>query len=376
MEALGQLTGGIAHDFNNMLGVIIGYTELAIDSINKDRDIKLSDYLSHIEQASSRAKKLILQMMVFSRSDKRESTAIELKPLIEENIKMLRSVIPSSITINSNLADNVPKVLMDSIQFQQIIMNLSINAKDAITNSGIIDIRLECAKNYQTECLACHKTIDGDWIELSFTDTGMGMHADVMEHIFEPFFTTKEVGKGTGMGMSVLSSIVENHNGHILIESELNKGTSIKLLFPPAIENTEQIEKHQKQPVSAITDGAEKKILIIDDEPALANYLSEMLENFNFNCFVQTDSLRALSLFKAQADDFDAVISDQTMPGINGVELIEKMREIRPDLPAILATGYSDTINKAKAEEKNIIFIEKPIAKNTLINNLNKLLFE
>ncbi|MCK5387578.1 MAG: PAS domain S-box protein, partial [Gammaproteobacteria bacterium] len=208
MEALGQLTGGIAHDFNNMLGIIMGYTELSREKLSNDTDSKIPGYLEQVTTASLRAKELIASMMLFSRTGDGDYQAIDISTLVKEDLKMLRSIIPTSIEINSHIEKNLPAVLIEPVKLQQLLMNLCVNARDAMDSQGTLTIKLDNRKIINETCLISYERIDGNWVDLSVTDTGSGMSEDVMQHLFEPFFTTKALGKGTGMGMAVVHGIV------------------------------------------------------------------------------------------------------------------------------------------------------------------------
>ena len=367
MEALGQLTGGIAHDFNNMLAIISGYTDLILENFKKTLDPKLLSYLESISQASLRAADLVSKMMVFSRSDKGISEYLSFAPLIEESINMLRSVIPSSIDIEYTFEDNLPDIMMDSIQLHQIIMNLAINAKDAMDGSGKLRINLDWIQQIDSECSTCHKHIDGDWIKLSVSDTGCGITPDVVERIFEPFYTTKKVGQGTGMGLSVLDAIVESHGGHILIDTEIGAGTTFHLLFPPAPIINDPATVNFTDTVRIENSGQGQKIIIVDDEPSLTGYLSDMLNGQGYDCTACNSSPEALSLVETNPQLYKLVITDQTMPQILGTDMIQMMWKINPQIPMILTTGYSDSINREQAELMGIHYMDKPISSSQLL---------
>lgn len=369
MEALGQLTGGIAHDFNNMLGIIIGYTDLALEHDAESMDTRIHTYFSNISQASKRAKDLVSQMMVFSRSDKSKSEPLDLDLIISESIDMLRSIIPSSIKIKYTHQDNLPMVLMDAVQMQQVLINLCLNSKDAMDGAGDLEIDLGWHLNINSECIACHKHIAGDWIQVTVSDTGTGMSADILERIFEPFFTTKEVGKGTGMGLSVVHSIIDNHGGHILIDTEIKPGTTLHLLLPAVSEQNKLLAKDNELHNIDKHIGTGEKILIIDDEIALANYVAEMLTTNGYECTTCTESDKAAMLFESNGP-YDLVVTDQTMPEITGIEIIRQLRLIKADIPAILITGYSETISKESIEKENIIFMYKPISSKDFLKNV------
>jgi len=373
MEALGQLTGGIAHDFNNMLGIIMGYTDLALEQHRDELDNKLKTYLENISQATKRAKNLISQMMVFSRNDRGKSEPLHLDTIVNESITMLRSIIPSSIKINYKQEDKLPLVLMDAGQMQQALINLCLNAKDAMEGVGTLTLTLGWNRGIGSECIACHKEVTGDWIDLSIADTGSGIEAEILERIFEPFFTTKDVGKGTGMGLSVLHTIVDSHGGHILIDTIINQGTTFHLLFPPVTEHEHPGPEYINESKNPGIQGHGKRVLIVDDEEPITGYLSEVLNNYGFKCTTCTESLMALKLFSA-TQEFDLVITDQTMPELTGIELIRKFRQLAPDLPAILATGYNEVIDKETAEKEHIAFLYKPVSTAKLIETVARLL--
>ena len=367
MESLGQLTGGIAHDFNNLLGIINGYAALLLDSSQQAKDDKSTKYARNIQEAGDRAAKLVAQMLTFSRNDNLDDTPIKFQALIKENIEMLRATLPSSIEIKTEIEPDLPYVLMNPTNLHQILMNLSINARDAMEGVGQMTIKLALARGLDTQSQISHKPVKGDWVELSVSDTGKGIEAELVKHIFEPFFTTKEVGKGTGMGLSVLYGIMKSHGGHILVESEPGKGTTIRMLFAPATESNLNLQQNcNNLPEPPESNG--ERILIVDDETSLGNYMSELLASHGYDaCFV-SDSSEALTLFESQPDQFSMLVTDLTMPKLTGEELIKKVREIRPELPVILCTGYSDKFDKAKARELNIPFFEKPVnVKNILL---------
>lgn len=376
MDALGQLTGGIAHDFNNILAIISGYTSLTLENCKNILNPKLLRYIENIDMATSRATDLVSKMMVFSRDDKGINESLSFAPLVEDSIKMLRSVIPSSIDIEYDFEDALPDIMMDKTQLHQVLMNLAINAKDAMNGIGKLSIKLGWHYQLDKECNACHKQVEGDWVVLSVSDTGSGINSDVVNRIFEPFFTTKIVGQGTGMGLSVLNAIVEGHGGHILIDTEIGSGTTFSLLFPPA----QAIKRHGSnslaETIKPQNAGSGQKILIVDDERPLADFLSEMLNSKGYQCTICNQSPEALSLVENNPERFDLLITDQTMPQLLGSDLIQKIWQIKPDMPMILSTGYSDSMSREQAENLGINYMEKPIdillLQSTLVELLSK----
>ncbi|MDH5387663.1 MAG: transporter substrate-binding domain-containing protein [Gammaproteobacteria bacterium] len=373
MESLGLLTGGIAHDFNNLLGIINGFAKLTLDRYFTHDEDKPAEYVRHIQQAGIRAAKLVEQMLDFSRIGFTQDITIELAPIIKEDIKMLRSTLPSTIEIKTKIELDLPPVLINPSQLHQILMNLVINARDAMNGIGQLTIQLGWAHNLNTKSPISHKPVKGDWIELCISDTGSGIDTDIINNIFDPFFTTKEVGEGTGMGLSVIYRIVENHGGHILLDTAINEGTTICILFAPALEAGNQLSDSIQEPAK-MSRGNGSEILVVDDEAILAEYISTLLETHNYQPCSMTDSGKALALFKQNPDRFSMLITDQTMPKMMGTELIAAIREIRPELPVIICSGYSDKINVNTAIGLNIPYFNKPIDSNKLLLKIAELL--
>ena len=373
MESLGHMTGGIAHEFNNLLGVINGYAELAIDKYINKVDETLLGYMRNIMDAGNRAANLVTQMLAFSRKEQIDDVPLKLSHLIREDINMLRSTLPSTIEIETEIDPQLPSVLMNTTQLNQILMNLLINARDAMDGVGKLTVRLHLRHGLDTEDSVSHKSIKGDWIELSVSDTGSGIEPEIVENIFNPFFTTKEAGMGTGMGLSIIYRIMEDHGGHIMLDSELGKGTTFRMLFKPILDESDKTEYSNTEPVEILMgDGSE--ILVVDDEPMLAVHMSELLKHHGYEATYMSDSTKALELFKEDPERFSMLITDQTMPKMTGVELVEKLRLIRPELPVIICSGFSTKIDYKGAKELDIPYISKPVDANNLLRKIADLL--
>lgn len=357
MDALGSLTGGIAHDFNNILGIIMGNVDLARIQTDEVCEEKMQKYLDTIQNASERARDLVSQMMLFSRSDPGDSQPLDITVMIKEDIKMLSSLLPSSIEIDLQYPDELPSVMMDPVKLQQLLMNLCLNAKDAMNGVGKLSVDVRVVQDVEVECSACFHQFNGEWLKLSIIDSGTGIDSDALKYIFDPFFTTKEVGKGTGMGLAVVASAVHSLDGHITVESEKGKGSSFHLYFPP-VEDDSFIAGKAEHSTHLPARGDSKRVLVIDDEPELVQVISEILQVSGYQPSSITDSVEALKQFKAEPESFDLVITDQTMPHYTGVELANNMRQLRPDIPIILTTGYSDAIDQQKAAELKISFLK------------------
>lgn len=381
MEALGQLTGGIAHDFNNILAVMLGYSNLALTRYAKDKESTLAYYLKEVIKAGERARDLVARMLTYSRSQADAvAVAIEPAPLVKEVIKMLASTIPSTIKLQDRIDAGIPAISIIPGELHQIVMNLVINARDAIAEHGSLDIRLSKLEETSGVCKSCKQTknqvlcqgeITGEYVSFSVTDTGCGISPENFKRIFDPFFTTKAVGKGTGLGLSVVQGIVRRVGGCIVVDSQLGVGTTVQVLLPVADVSVGLPATTGLPPTISSGNGA--RILVVDDETALARYLSDLLVGENYVIDVYTDSVEALSYFRDNPQRIDAVITDQTMPDKSGIELAGAMLALRPELPIFLCSGYSDSIDEAGAQSFGIRrFFYKPVNAAELLAALNE----
>jgi len=377
MQSIGQLTGGIAHDFNNFLTAIIGFTDLARQRSGKDGDAKMAMYLAEVHKAGSRAQELVAQMLAFSRGGEAEAVALELQPVLKETIKMLSASLPSSIELHTEAWNVDARIMADPVQLQQVIMNLCINARDAMKGQGEVHIGLAELHGVRLVCSSCHDSATGDFVELSIRDSGCGMRREVLERIFEPFFSTKATGKGTGMGLAMVHGILHQHGGHIQVESQESEGATFRLLFPLLAQDTVQQSSAGTAPVELPADEVQirGRVLVVDDEPAVGNFLAELLHSRGCETTVMSDSQAALALFHRDPQAFDLVLTDQTMPGMSGAELAEVMLVLRPDLPIILCTGYSEQIDEVRAKMLGIRrYLSKPIDVMAFLDTVNELL--
>ncbi len=373
MQAIGQLTGGVAHDFNNLLSIILGFTELSDELYGKNNE-DLKKYLKEICLAATRGRELIQQMMIYSRKDQDEAdlAPMKIEPILEETIRMLKATLPTSINIETSVQNNLPEVKSNPSLISQVLMNLCINAKDAMENKGDLFITLT-VENFKVQpCNSCHENFAGEYMVISVKDNGKGIPEELINRIFEPFFTSKEVGKGTGMGLSVVHGAVHKLGGHIVVKSIYGEGTKIKVLLPVSDEKnkTENIKINNKEKY----DFSDLNIMVIDDESAIAHLLEESLKQCNATVDVFTNSQKALKFFEREFKNIDIVITDQTMPGLTGVVLSKKLLALRPDIKIILCTGYSSEVT----EESSLLlgiksFIPKPINLEKLYSVINKL---
>lgn len=381
MEAIGQLTGGIAHDFNNVLASIMGYTSLTKRQIKKIDNEKVEGYLAQITRAGERARDLVQQLLAFSRGDVGGLQVLQPEPLAKEAIKLLASLIPSSINLNLKIRNNNQKhyIEIDPVQFHQSIMNLVINAKDSILgNTGKIDVSLKYLTNVKQICNSCHLGFSGKYIQLSVSDTGEGIPKDIIERIFDPFFTTKETGKGSGMGLSMLHGIVHGSGGHIVVKSENSKtesGTTIEV-YLPEVKSTgikEQEGQYNVEKVKNINIG--KMILIIDDEVMITQYLRDLFEGEGYKVITFNDPLIGLNYFNDNSSKIDIIVSDQTMPGLTGLEFAKSIKEKGYDIPVILCTGYTDfSVDIQDADTGIDVFMSKPFDNELMLQHISQLL--
>jgi signal transduction histidine kinase len=371
MEAIGTLAGGIAHDFNNILGAILGYTELARASSSSFPEIY--GKLDKVLQAGHRAKDLVRQILTFSRQAATERIALHPASLVTEAVRMLRSTLPATIDIVLRIDPKAGPVIADPTQMHQILMNLCTNAFHAMEHTGG---RLEIMLKETTMGASGHAGEPGieagKYVQLSICDTGTGIDPEIRDKIFDPYFTTKEAGKGTGMGLAVAHGIVKSYGGIISINSEPGKGTAAHV-FLPIIDADAVPENDEGEWIP----GGGEHILFIDDEEILTSLNKVMLEELGYKVTAICDSRDALRIYQQQPDQFDLVITDQTMPGLTGAELAARMLQIRPDLPVILCTGYSSIISRDEARSMGIrSFAAKPLGRREMAILIRKALHD
>ena len=368
LEAIGTLAGGIAHDFNNILAAIIGYTEMAMDALPRESPV-VND-LTKVHAASHRAADLVRQILAFSRQSTVDRVPLQPAVILKEAVKLLRPGVPSTITIRQRI-EGQHAILADPGQFHQVVMNLCTNAFHALEQTGgIITLGLEDRLLNREDLKGHPQAQPGPYVVLSVSDTGPGIPEDIKNRIFDPYFTTKEMGRGTGLGLAIVHGIATAAGGFVACDSEPGQGATFRVCFP-AIEQSVSGEGQQED---SIPEGREH-ILFVDDETILVEMGKTMLERLGYRVTVYTSSLEALAAFEAHPEWFDAVITDQTMPGMTGMELARSMLRIRPDLPIILCTGYSNLVDEAQAKKYGIrSFAMKPLSKKDIASLLRSTL--
>lgn len=363
MEAIGTLAGGIAHDFNNILFAITGNTELAIQALPEDS--RLRSNLERVLNAANRATDMVRQILAFSRQDKPQRQPLDITPIIKEGIKFLRASIPANIEINQSIQSNLPKIDGDPTQIHQVLINICINASHAMKGkNGLLTISLRSIQLDHDLAVKMPSVAPGDYVNLTISDTGHGMSQEIIDHIFEPYFTTKGKGEGTGFGLSIVHSIIQNHGGFVTVQSEKGKGATFSV-YLPAIEQAPQTDAESQKTV-AITGGTES-ILVVDDEAILVDVAKSIFESLGYKAVGVTDPLVALEMVMKNPNEFDLLFTDLSMPKMPGDELAEKIRAIRKDIPVIICTGLSQSLTPQKLQEVGIrAVIEKPLLKKDM----------
>jgi len=373
MEAIGTLAGGIAHDFNNILGAILGYTELTIALVEEDRNENaiIRRNLEQVYRASLRAKDLIQHILTFSRQTEHKPQSIKINLILKEALKLLRASLPATIDIYQEIDTNPRYILGDPTQIHQIIMNLCTNAYDAMREKGgVLKVQLNPVEINEQQSAENININPGKYLKLTVSDTGMGMSDETIKRIFDPFFTTKEAGAGTGLGLSVVHGIVKNHYGEITVESKPGRGTTFNI-YLPEFEPKEENASTENQELLIGTEN----ILYIDDEESLVQTGKQILEKLGYKVTGKTRSSEALELFKQYPEQFDLVLTDQMMPKMTGIDLAKKILDIRPDIPIILITGYSEVMTRVQLRQMGIRdLIMKPILTADLSNAIRTVL--
>ena len=368
MEAIGTLAGGIAHDFNNILAAILGYTQLGIDAPDEERRKR---YLKQVLKSGERAKNLTRQILAFSRQDEQERSPVDMEGIVKEAMNLLRSLLPATIEIRQEIEFKPTIVLSNSFQIHQVLMNLCTNAAHAMRDKeGVLDVRLDHVQLPAREHPMMVDLQPGSYIRLIVRDTGHGIDPGIIDRIFDPFFTTKKMGEGTGLGLSIAYGIVKSHGGTINVQSTLGKGSTFSVYFPHL---EVEIEKKSEKP-QPIHGGGER-VLFVDDEPFLTEIGKEGLSALGYEVTVRTSSIEALNAFRTQPRKFDLVITDMTMPNMTGVQLANEMLKVRPDIPIILCTGYSEMIDEKTSKKFGIrAFLMKPVLLEEIARTIRKVL--
>ena len=360
MESIATLAGGVAHDFNNILYIIFGNTELALEDIPKEHPAYSK--LEAIKSANLRASAIIKHLLNFSSKTDQKLKPINAVTLIKNSLSFLQTTIPATIKIRKHLTDADIVIRANSIQFNQAMLQLCTNAAQAMEKTGgTLDVSVEKAVIKPGSIKKLPDLAEGEYAQITISDTGSGIDPEIITKIFDPYFTTNKV-ENSGMGLSIVHGIVKNHNGDIFVESRPGKGTTITLLFP-MIDDKPSVEVQARDKMLC----GREAILFVDDEKSIIIMAKIMLKRLGYKFETSLMPKKALSLFQSNPDSFDLVITDMTMPQMTGTKLFEKLRKIRPDIPVILCTGHSSLIDEAKARQKGFAgYIMKPMSMSRL----------
>ena len=367
MEAIGILAGGIAHDFNNILSGLMGFTDLAMLEAG-DNDA-LKKYLTQVSSSSLRARDLVRHILTFSRKSNADKQPLMINPIIKETIKFIRASLPANIEIKQDLRIDEGHIFGDATQIHQILMNLFTNAGHAMKDTGgVLEVTLDMVTLEENQTGYFGKTPPGNYLRLSISDTGCGIPKKIIDRIFEPFFTTKEREEGTGMGLATVYGILKEMGSAISVYSEEGAGTTFKILMP-----------EHNQSTASQTDGerilktGQGNILIVDDEKAIVESTCELLSRLGYSVTGETNGIKATEMVRKDPNYYDLILTDMTMPKINGLDLAKQIQEINPDIPIVLCTGFSHGLTKEKCESAGIMdMIMKPMIAGELSSTINK----
>lgn len=371
MEAVGLMAGGIAHNFNNNLAIILGNLELV--QLKAGDNDNISDHLRDANIAVHRARDLTKQILTYSRQDTHDISQLKPAMIIDETVKLLRSTIPTTVKLNYQVPKDFSELTIngDSTRIQEALINLCNNAVQAMDETGELTISMTRRSLLPSEIPAHSQCQPGNYALLSVSDTGCGMSEEVIGKIFDPFFTTKDVDQGTGMGLSTVQGIVKQHKGFIKVHSASGYGSTFDLFFPEAIPVSTQFSLDEETKLPRGTE----RVLVVDDDELLADLGEMLLSNQGYKVMKETSSLAAMELFKKNPDQFDLLMTDQTMPQMTGLELIRELKSVRPDLPTILCTGYSSKVSPEELNRLNVdAFCLKPLKLTDLAHTVRNVL--
>ena len=379
MEAIGQLTGGLAHDFNNILTSVLGYLGMAQERQAVTQDPVLAHQLAQARLAADRARDHVAQLLAFSRPRRGERRLLAPEHMLAEVLQLLRPGLPTSITVDCRPAgraqEAAPPVLVDPVQFEQVLLNLCLNARDAIEEHGTIGLRAGhlAAAGHCRSCSAC---LDGsEWVAFEVADDGVGMSQDVVDRIFEPFFTTKDVGRGTGMGLAMVHGIVHDHGGHVQVVSTPRGGTTFRVLLPPATQEPPPVAGSDACPLAEVAvPSLRGRVLLVEDEPIVSGFMQDLLRAWGLDVVLDRDPVTAA---RRLADDpaFGLLLTDHTMPGMTGLALARIATRLRPGLPVLLYTGNAGGISAEELADAGVsVLLRKPFDTRALRSMLDGLL--
>ncbi len=370
MEAIGTLAGGIAHDFNNILASIYGYVELA--RVEKEDSGKVQNHLDGIFHGAERAKELVEQILRFSRRNENERKILHLHVIIDETLKLLRASLPSTIEIKLDIDTDCPPLFADPTEMHRIILNLCTNAYQASQEGGgEIRISLHTVTFNKEDDFERIELPEGTYLELTISDDGVGMTTDIRSRVFEPYFTSRAKGEGTGLGLAVVHGIVRSYQGDIRVTSEPGLGSSFQVYLPASETNNETLPELERS--EELGPSGNKRILFVDDDQVITEVNTLTFNQLGYETAAFTSSLECLDAFQNDPYGFDLLITDMTMPGMTGAELSKRVMEIRPDMPIILCSGFSEFMDAERAQRMGIRqYLLKPVTRTSFTTAIQK----
>jgi CheY-like chemotaxis protein len=365
MEAVGQLTGGIAHDFNNILAVIIGMTELTASAVASDP--KLKAMVQQIDEAAERGAQLVQRLLAFARKQPLRARVLDVNEAVNGAVAMLDRALGEDIALKTVLADGLWPAVIDPSQLEEAILNLAVNARDAMPNGGRLIIETTNAHLDMDYAAQNPGVTPGGYVAVIVTDSGTGMPPAIIERVFEPFFTTKEVGKGTGLGLSMVYGFLKQSQGHVKIYSELGHGTSFKLYFPRVVQSTASADTPDLATLSRALPSGHETILVVEDDPAVRQVAVNALGGLGYQIHQAPDGKTALDILHS-GSHIDLLFSDVIMPnGISGHDLAKAARQMRPDMKILLTSGYSEQFIATRGDiGEDIQLLSKPYRRDKL----------
>jgi two-component system, cell cycle sensor histidine kinase and response regulator CckA len=370
LEAVGKLSGGIAHDFNNILGVIIGYSEAMLQKMAPDDPLR--EAVNEIEKAGQRAAALTQQLLAFSRKQVLEPKILDLNSIVADVEKMLRRLIGEDIDLKIVPSQSLGKVKADRGQIEQVILNLAVNARDAMPRGGQLKIQTANVDLDETAARSLRYVVPGRYVMLQVSDTGTGMTPEVQAHIFEPFYTTKEQGKGTGLGLATVYGVIKQSGGYILLHSEVGKGARFDVYLPRA-EGVAEVAPPSEAPIERVQGST--TILLVEDESSLRKLTGNTLKEAGYKVLEAGEAFQAMELAKEFDGTIDLLLTDVVMPGLSGRELAEKLRPERPEMRVLYISGYTDgAVATHGVLESGITILRKPFTRAQLLRNVEEIL--
>jgi two-component system cell cycle sensor histidine kinase/response regulator CckA len=369
LEAIGRLAGGVAHDFNNLLGIILGHAELLSGGLNLTKEIK--NGLGQIRRAADQAASLTQQLLAFSRKQVFQPKVLDLNEIVADVQKMLSRVIGEDIELVTRLHPSLARVRADPVQMEQVLMNLAVNARDAMPQGGTLIMETANVEPREDHVRQHPGSLAGRCVVLTVSDTGHGMDAETLKHIFEPFFTTKGLGKGTGIGLATVYGIIKQSGGNIVVSSEVGKGTTFRIYLPA---EAASLETRFERPAKEVAGGPET-ILVVEDEPDLRELICTFLKNYGYRVLEAVDVQQALQIAKTFGEPIQLTLTDVVMPGMSGREMVEQIQSVRPGMKVVYMTGYTDDIVvHHKVLEPGVSLLQKPFTRTDLAKKVRSVL--